>query len=208
MEVIKFVDGKYSYITDGVSGNIVTGEKADEIVNNPNCILYSPMITSYNLDVRTEKNLVSLYNNRIRISSRGGKWNEEFCIRVDDIFYIHGAGFKYVPWYYRWEKRQLSPNELIQYLNLIEQEGVSYVRDMYLNLLKQELNEIRNVQCLNADISEQLEKILDGLQRLNYKGEISSNISKIISSIREIQEKALILVTEIAKIEEHYKLYE
>lgn len=208
MKVIKFVNGKYSYITNHVSGDVVRGEKADEIVNDPTCILYSPMVTTSNPGVQTEKFQTSLYDNRIRILSRGGEWKNEFCINVDNTFYICGAGFKYLHWRHEWEKRQLSPDEFIQYLNLIEQKGIPYVRDMYFDLLKQELNELKGIPFLNTDIGERLEKIQDRLLQLNDHEEESDGISQCISFIKEAQEKALILVAKIAQVEEHYKLYE
>lgn len=208
MEVVKFVNGKYSYITNHVSGDIIRGEKADEIVNNPSCILYSPMITTYNLGEKSKKNHVSLYDDRIQILSRGGEWRGEFCIKVDNLFNICGAGFNYLAWHGRWEKRQLSPEEFIQYLNLIEQKGIPYVRDLYFNLLRQELNEIRNTKYFSVEISDQLKGIQTELQRLNYEGEVNLEIAQTFSYIKEAQEKASILTAKIAEVEEHYKLYE
>ena len=57
------------FVRDGEAGNKI-GFSPDEIVNDSSFLLYSPMITSYNLDQKSEKVRSILYNDRIVIGTR------------------------------------------------------------------------------------------------------------------------------------------
>ena len=100
MEAIRFINGRYEYITNGISGDVFVkdgeagnkiGFSPDEIVNDSSFLLYSPMITSYNLDQKSEKVRAILYNDRIVIGTRGDTRRHGYYISVDNCFVIMGA---------------------------------------------------------------------------------------------------------------------
>ena len=200
MEAIRFINGKYEYITNGISGDVFMrdgeagnkiGFSPDEIVNDSSFLIYSPMITSYNLDQKSEKDRAILYNDRIVIGTRGDTRRHGYYISVDNCFVIMGAWYKtYIG---RWELTGLSPSELVKYLNLIEEKGISYVRDLYLELKQKELEVIsRSKEWLNESLS-----IPYGTQNANF----------IHDRILEAADKSLILAQCVADIEKHKKLY-
>lgn len=194
MEAIKFSNGKYEYITNHLTGDIFSkdeeygdciGYSPEDIVNDSSFILHSPVIS------KVEKWTARLYNNRIEVCSRGDKWSGQFCIYIDKSFYIMGNWGK--TYNGEWEQCGLSPNDFIQYMNLIEEKGISYVRDMYLELRQKELDNLLKIkELINKDLFTSL------------GNQISLGIKE---RIREIASKTAILAQIIAKIETHKKLY-
>lgn len=200
MEAIRFINGKYEYITNGISGEVFArdgeqgsriGFSPDEIVNDSSFLLYSPMISSYNLDQKSEKDRAILYNDRITIGTRGDTWRQGYYISVDNCFAIMGAWYKtYIG---RSELIGLSPSDLVKYMNLIEEKGILYVRDSYLALKQKELEDISRIkEWLNESLS-----IPYGTQNANF----------IHDRILEAADKSLILAQCVADIEKHKKLY-
>ncbi len=200
MEAIRFSNGRYEYITNGISGDVFVREgeagnkigfSPDEIVNDSSFLLYSPMITSYNLDQQSEKNIATLYNNRIVIGTRGDTQRHGYYISVDNCFVIMGEWNKtYIG---RWELTGLSLSGLVKYMNLIEERGISYVRDMYLELKQKELEDISRIkEWLNESLP-----IPYGTQNANF----------IHDRILEAADKSLVLAQCVADMEKHKKFH-
>lgn len=194
MEAIRFINGRYEYITNGISDDVFVrdgelgtcvGYSPEDIANDSSFILHSPIIA------KLEKRTCNLYDNRIVVCSRGYQWHRQFCINIDQLFDIMGSWGK--TYNGEWELSGLSPNEFIQYMNLIEEKGNPFVRDMYLELRQKELDNLLKIKdLLNEDL----------LIMLGNQVSIETR-----ERIREIASKAAILATTIAKIETHKKLY-